>query len=217
MGRPKTIEDSELLAAARLIFRQHGHTATTRDVAQAAGISQAVLYQRFKSKDALFFAALASNTPALSQIFDIDATAYDPPSYLAIFAARTKDHFRNVIPSILHLATHPKYSETLNQEIHKHNRAGEVAALLSLRVHAWQEAAQIRPTNASAFAGAFLHALHSMAMIEVLSDNAKSPTKPGKMHEFVAVFWDGLKLPDSGRVRRNAPIAKAKAAARKTR
>lgn len=39
MGRPKTIEDSALLQVARKIFRERGYTATTRDGAQAAGIS----------------------------------------------------------------------------------------------------------------------------------------------------------------------------------
>ena len=32
MGRPKIIEDTELLAIAREVFRRHGHTASTRQV-----------------------------------------------------------------------------------------------------------------------------------------------------------------------------------------
>jgi AcrR family transcriptional regulator len=59
MGRNKTVEDEEVLAAAREVFRRGGHAASTRDVARAAGVSQAVLYQRFGSKEELFFRAMA--------------------------------------------------------------------------------------------------------------------------------------------------------------
>ena len=38
MGRPKTISDDAVLRIARDVFRAHGHTATTREVAQAVGI-----------------------------------------------------------------------------------------------------------------------------------------------------------------------------------
>jgi AcrR family transcriptional regulator len=192
MGRPKTIEDHELLEAARKVFRQQGHTATTRDVARAAGISQAVLYQRFKTKDELFLAALTLHAPALTALSEIDASAYDPPTYLALFAARAKDHFRNAIPSILTLAAHPKYGKEMMDQIHRHNRAGEVAVMLSLRLQNWQQAGKIRPTNATSFIGAFLHALHSMAMIEVLSGDTRR-ARPKEMRAFVEIFWNGLK------------------------
>src|SRR5476649_2425176 len=98
MGRPKIIEDSELLAVARKVFREHGHTVTTRDVARAAGISQAVLYQRFKTKDQLFLAALTLDAPSLGGLSEIEATAReDPRAYLAVFAAWLKDHNRKVL------------------------------------------------------------------------------------------------------------------------
>ncbi len=63
MGRQKTITDEAVLHVARTIFRDRGHTATTREIAQAAGISEAVLYQRFGSKDELFFAAMRPHGP----------------------------------------------------------------------------------------------------------------------------------------------------------
>lgn len=203
MGRPKTIEDRELLEAARTVFRQQGHTATTRDVARAAGISQAVLYQRFKTKDELFLAALTLHAPALTALSGIDASVYDPPTYLALFAARAKDHFRNAIPSILTLAAHPKYGKEMMDQIHRHNRAGEVAVILSLRLQSWQQAGKIRPTNATAFTGAFLHALHSMAMIEVLSGGTMR-SRPKQMRSFVEIFWDGLRPRKPGTTREKA-------------
>ncbi len=194
MGRPKLIEDSELLAIARDVFRQFGHTVTTRDVAKAAGISQAVLYQRFKTKDALFFAALTLHAPSLSALNEIAPTTRDPRAYLAKFAAKAKDHFRNVMPSILSHAAHPKYGKEMMGQIHRHNRAGEISAMLCLRLQDWQQTGRIRTIEVRPFAHAFIHALHSMAMVEVLSgDDVKTPTPPKEMRAFIDVFWRGLR------------------------
>src|SRR2546421_144555 len=44
MGRHKTISDDQVLQVARGLFREKGHTATTREIAEAAGISEAILY-----------------------------------------------------------------------------------------------------------------------------------------------------------------------------
>lgn len=192
MGRPKTIEDDALLDIARRVFREHGHTATTQHVAQAAGISEAILYKRFKTKDALFFAALNQPAPDLSPLLDIDATL-GPRAYLAIFAARTKDHFRQVIPSIISVAAHPRYGKELMGKVHRYNRAGEIAALLRLRLESWHRSGLIRPTGIVSFTNAFIHALHSMAMVEVFSGEATQPTKPAEMEPFLDIFWEAVR------------------------
>lgn len=194
MGRPKTIETSELLAVAREVFRKHGPTATTRDVAKAAGITQAVLYQRFKTKDALFLAALTQHAASLAPLSGIDATKHSPKSYLALFAARAKDHFRSAMPSILSHAAHPKYGKEMMGQIHRHNRAGEISAMLCLRLQAWQQAGLIRKMEPRVFAFAFIHALHSMAMVELLSgDDEFYVTDAREMRAFIDVFWQGLR------------------------
>ena len=193
MGRPKTIETSDLLAIARDVFRKHGPTATTRHVAKAAGITQAVLYQRFKSKDALFIAALTQSAPGLNALSAIDPARHTPRSYLAIFAARTKDHFRTAMPSILTHAAHPKYGKEMMGQVHRHNRAGEIAVMLGLRLQDWMQAGLVRPLEPRVFAHAFIHALHSMAMVELLSgDDEFYVTDAKEMKAFVGMFWQGL-------------------------
>jgi AcrR family transcriptional regulator len=192
MGRPKTIEDAELLDAARRVFRQHGHTATTQQVAKAAGISEAILYKRFKTKDELFFAALNRPAANLSALSDIDPKL-EPRAFLAIFSARTKDHFRQAVPSIISVAAHPRYGKEMMGQVHRHNRAGEIAAVLRLRLESWHQSGRIRTTNIVSFTNAFLHALHSMAMVEVFSGEAAQPTEPKDMESFLDVFWEALR------------------------
>ena len=191
MGRPKTIEDHELLEVARRVFRQHGHTATTRDVAKAAGISQAVLYQRFKTKDDLFYAALTQHAADLAALLDIDASL-EPRAYLAVFGARVKDHFIRVMPTILSFAAHPRYGKEMMGKVHQLNRVGDILPILRLRLQGWQQAGRVKPTDPPAFLFAFIHALNSMAMVEVLSGQASTPTKPEEMQPMVNLFWDGL-------------------------
>ncbi len=63
MGRHKIIEDDELLAKARDIFVKEGINVSTRKIAEEIGISSSVLFQRFKSKEELFFAAMTPRLP----------------------------------------------------------------------------------------------------------------------------------------------------------
>lgn len=58
MGRPVTIDDQKLLEAARTVFLARGASATTEEVARRAGISQASIFKRYKTKQALFLAAM---------------------------------------------------------------------------------------------------------------------------------------------------------------
>ncbi len=57
-GRPPSIETSKLLDVAREVFLERGVHATTLEVAQRAGISEGTLFHRFKTKEALFRAAM---------------------------------------------------------------------------------------------------------------------------------------------------------------
>src|SRR5580704_15821333 len=54
--RERAQRASEILAAARRVFLEHGYArATMDDVARAADFSKPTLYQYFENKDALFF------------------------------------------------------------------------------------------------------------------------------------------------------------------
>ncbi len=57
-GRPPVISDEQILEKARDVFLEHGIRATTAEVALRARISEGTIFHRFKSKDALFRAAM---------------------------------------------------------------------------------------------------------------------------------------------------------------
>jgi AcrR family transcriptional regulator len=58
MPRPPKITNDEILAAARPLFLEDGMSASTLAIAEKAGISEAAIFKRFGTKQALFFAAM---------------------------------------------------------------------------------------------------------------------------------------------------------------
>src|SRR5947208_4760966 len=107
MGRHKTISDDDVLRVARDVFRVQGHTVSTRAIAQAAGISEAVLYQRFGSKDELFFAAMRPQGPDIERLLGPRDPPGDARTYLRAVAVRLGEHFAEVIPLALRVMMHP--------------------------------------------------------------------------------------------------------------
>lgn len=57
MPRPRTIDDEKILEVARAAFLQHGLGVSTVQIARDLGISHALLFQRFRTKEELFKAA----------------------------------------------------------------------------------------------------------------------------------------------------------------
>ncbi len=63
----------EILEAARSVFLRRGLSgARTREIAEAAGVNEALLYQHFSSKDALFEAAVVA---PMRQVLDVVVAA----------------------------------------------------------------------------------------------------------------------------------------------
>jgi AcrR family transcriptional regulator len=60
MARPVTIQDEALLEAARALFLERGIRATSAAIAARARVSPGILFKRFKTKQALFRAAMDS-------------------------------------------------------------------------------------------------------------------------------------------------------------
>lgn len=64
MGRNPKITNDEILEAARQVFLDQGSGASTSDIANRAGISEASIFKRFATKQDLFMAAIGiTKTP----------------------------------------------------------------------------------------------------------------------------------------------------------
>ena len=85
---PRAQQEQELLAAARGVLDQHGiEDAQVGDIARAAGISKALVYRHFSSKDELRIGAVVVYLDELGELLEAAAGAADPVDELLDVAA----------------------------------------------------------------------------------------------------------------------------------
>lgn len=110
MARRKRLEDDELLAVARERFVARGFAASTRGIAQVAGVAEAVLFQRFKTKAELFFAAMLPPPPNLHEILVSRPDWEEPSRRMEDIAIGVLAYFREIAPVLLPLVSHPDFN-----------------------------------------------------------------------------------------------------------
>ncbi len=102
MTRPRQISDQELLTVAREAFIENGASVSTSTIAERAGISQAVLFQRFKTKERLLLAALAQHKePPYFKRARGGPDGRDIRTQLYELAEAIATHFERIIPEIM--------------------------------------------------------------------------------------------------------------------
>jgi AcrR family transcriptional regulator len=190
MGRHKTISDHEVLGIARDVFRQQGHTATTRQIAEAAGISEAVLYQRFGSKDDLFFAAMHPRGPDIEELLG----PKDPPdnahAYLRAVAVRLGKYFGEIIPLALRIMTHPSFDPGSLARTQP-NAATALREGLVERLESLARRKRITTSSEAVTARLLVSLAHDWALGRVLSPGR--PHGERDLQSMVDVVWKGLR------------------------
>ena len=189
MGRTKTIEDQEILNHARRIFHEGGQAASTRDVARAAGISQAVLYQRFGSKEELFFRAMAPEAPDIDMLLG----AYPPRSVLKDLqriGTRITDHVRMIAPTLLHVLAARGAHEKLVQ-LHERLTFRPLVEALTQRFAQLRDDGLVADIEPGAAAQAFLAIVH-VAVLGELVGHSGGHRGGASLEELLKVFWHGI-------------------------
>lgn len=191
MPRPRTISDDHILAAARAFFLKDGIVASTRAIATEAGISEAVLFQRFGTKERLFFAAMVPGAAKLDEIFDSKPGRGEVRENVEKCLLKLIRYFREVMPVFLKLVSHPAFDLTEFMKGHDipmtqiGERFGEYLA-------AEARLGRVRPGTVHSGAALLVHTAHNLALMECLGAH---PTQvaPHAIAGAVAALWDGLK------------------------
>lgn len=191
MPRPKTITDLDVLKVAREHFVQYGTGASTRSIAKDTGISEAVLFQRFGTKEGLFFAAMVPPSAALDEIFDVTPGKKTVIANLEKISAGILDYFRNVIPIFLPLITHPAFDMAVFLKQH------EIPAMqINQRLHQYLSAeAELGRVGKKHLEGAvnlLISILHNLAIGESIGASDQKHA-PQTISASIATIWDGIR------------------------
>jgi AcrR family transcriptional regulator len=189
MGRQKTISDEEVLRIARNIFREQGHTATTREIAQAAGISEGVLYQRFGSKDELFFAAMRPRGRDIEPMLGPKNPPEDALTYLHTVVVRLGEHFAEVIPLALRVMMHPSFDPASLARVQP-GGPPELQEGLAQRLAALARRGELAMASPAVTARLLVSLAHDWALRRV---HGISPRGVRELKELVDVVWEGLR------------------------
>lgn len=195
MGRARTVEDEEILEAARQVFLTRGQLATTREIAEAAGISQAVLYQRFGSKDELFFSAMAPPPPNTDELLgEPPAAVHQTESYLVGLAERLYHYFEAVAPLFVQLATHTAFDANHLANAHRPLVHSGLLESLGKRFDELAATGCVRTGDGNAMAQLLVALIHAEALSSVL---LKTAPDADRRREMIGLIWRGLSPTDT--------------------
>jgi AcrR family transcriptional regulator len=212
MPRPQAFTDEQLLAAAREVFLERGVLATTAEVATRAGVAEGTLFYRFKTKAALFQAALRPDLEEPHWLASLEALAKseDLDAALRALGQEVLTHFRKAVPLLMMQWSNPP---PVRPEGGGSPGPGEhVPARAVRRLAAFFEshmrAGRLRPgppdVAARVFLGGFLHYAFHEAM------DPAAPKRPAEpyVRDVVALLLSGLsplpQVPASRPVRRSS-------------
>jgi AcrR family transcriptional regulator len=191
VGRRKIITDAALLAAAREAFVEYGLAASTRDIARRAGISEGVLFQRFGTKTDLFFAAMAPPPFPWARVFRKKGRPADGRARLELLVQRLIDYFREAVPVLLPLLSHPEFR--FEEFARRHSQSSFISLRREIVEHLAAERASGRlgPIDPGPAALALISLGHSVAVFERLgAHGARFPAVLIK--GAVASLWQGF-------------------------
>lgn len=189
MTRSKTVTDEEILASARSLFLEVGIKASTRKIAKAAGISEAIIFQRFDTKEALFFAAMVPPEARLEKIFRVRPGENHVPENLESISLQIVDYFREVMPTFIALIGHPAFNMQTFLQRHTMPRI-QIGNRLTEYLMAEAEIGRIRRSQVEIAVAILLSYLHHLAMSETIG--AHQGSAKATITDAINALWQGL-------------------------
>jgi AcrR family transcriptional regulator len=192
MGRPLLISDEALLAAARAELLHSGARVTTAAIAERAGISEAILFRRFRSKHELIHAAIDAG---FQEAFLLDATTGSlTRAHLRAIAHKLAAHFRTIVPLVLvsmaHLQPGERPPSLTGSEPPVKRVVEQLSAFFAMHVGRGDLRCASPQTLAHTFAGTLWH----FSFMTSLLDEGARPTTTVDVFvkDLVAMLWLGV-------------------------
>jgi len=196
MARPRRIEEETLLEAARVVFIEKGAAATTREIAERAGVSEGLLFQRYHTKADLFFAALVP--PAADPVAILRSSAHgtDARQSLEEAALRMLAYFREVMPLLLTLVNHPSFDP---ERFFRHEAPASLQAWIDSLVDfiAARQGGNSQRSDSRDAAVLLTCALFGTALIDTAGIHGAALADDA-VRGMVRALWNGIEVHDPG-------------------
>ena len=190
MGRPPLISRDEIIAAARDVFLREGLSASIRDVAAVAGISEAAIFKRFTTKAALVVAAMAPPKPDIGALLT-PLDGGDLRTGLTSVMENITDFFRQMLPLTLPIAMQSDVGLKAYVEELGENPATDLNAALAAKLTALINSGRLRKLQPFAVAGLIVATAHSLALFEIMGiHGGRSP--PEVIRNMTDAIWFGV-------------------------
>ncbi len=194
MGRPRLIETQEILEAARDTFLGEGVGATTGAIARRAGISEATIFKRFRTKADLFFAAMGfAEFDARQTIADL-RRGVPADQELETISLRFLEYLNQMVPVLTRLLAHPGFDAAELAERFPEMPARALVEAVAEYIELEQREGRIGSCEPHAVAIAIFGILHNFALLEHIGLLPKSDrSRRTLVHSFIDVLWNGIK------------------------
>lgn len=185
----------EILETAACVFARHGFRgATTKRLAEAAQISEALLYKHFSSKRELFAAVLSQMAESDSSENPLapDCCQLDDEDFLAHLAGRLHRHFARQPEKLRILLFSALQGHELSSEYFKIQVRKYYDALIE-RIEAGKTSGLYRQMPAAQAARAFIGMVHYHMMIQVLFEDPIIAPQADMGRLFAQIFLNGIR------------------------
>ncbi len=194
MPRTRTISDQTLIEGCRATFLAEGLGVSTRRLARSVGVSEGVLFQRFATKDELFFACMRLPRPQLQDVLARALRRKTLQSGLVLVAEAGLEYLRSQMPVLLLVLAHPRHRDSSHGAGDGHAWLQDArtmhepfATLLATHPHC----DTVAPGDHSATVGLLVSALLARAMHEQLGVEDRAGEKRW-LRGMVAALADGF-------------------------
>ncbi|MCH9683008.1 MAG: TetR/AcrR family transcriptional regulator [Deltaproteobacteria bacterium] len=190
--RPRQFSDEELHATARQCFLEHGPGVSTSVIAAQLGVSQAALFKRCGTKQALLIEALRPPArPPWIEIVDGGPDERPVPEQLREVVEGIDQFFQKMMPalSVLHAAGLQRSDILCDGEVPPPTLSHRTLTQWFQRLHAQGRA---RISHPQSTAMAFLGAIHARHMLRHMLGEHGPKTEPEFLDNLVDVFWTGI-------------------------
>jgi AcrR family transcriptional regulator len=197
-GRPTSIPEDDILDAARDLFRDRGLDATTAEIAERAGISESIIFYRYKTKEALFAAVvdhLVVVPPGLERLSERVGKGELAEHLLEIGTALIAG-MEQVLPFLMMAWSSPRLHQFCQQMRQPNPAHVRTIKLIAGYFDAEARAGRLRPVDPEILARGFLGGIVDYVMQQHLHGADMLPLPATTfLRGFVHILLDGARAP----------------------